>query len=356
LPRRLSYCTDDFSYMFIDFAKIKVKAGNGGDGCVSFRHEKYVPKGGPDGGDGGKGGDIIAVGDPNVNTLLNYRYTRTFKAENGKTGAGSNKHGAAGKSVYLHLPLGTEVFRIDGERRYKIADITEAGEEIILAEGGSGGRGNSNFATPVNQAPRIATPGIQTEELELELTLKLMADVGLVGFPNAGKSTLLSVVSAAHPKIADYEFTTLEPMLGVVAVSDYQSFVMADIPGIIAGAHSGKGLGLQFIRHIQRTSILLFLIDVQSDHPLEDYRTLRTELFLFDPMMDKKKHLIALSKMDLLPASERKKKIEETAELFKSETGEDIIGISAVSGYHIPELKRRLYKMLQQEKQAEQSN
>jgi GTP-binding protein len=338
--------------MFIDYARIKVKAGNGGDGCVSFRREKFVPKGGPDGGDGGRGGDIIALGDSNVNTLLDYRYTKSFKAEDGKHGAGGNKHGASGKPVILRLPPGTEIFQVLGDKKQKIADVTQTGEEIIISQGGPGGKGNSNFATPTNQAPRTATPGKQTEELELELVLKLMADVGLVGFPNAGKSTLLSVVSAARPKIADYEFTTLEPMLGVVQVSDYQSFVMADIPGIIAGAHLGKGLGLQFIRHIQRTSILLFLIDVRSEHPLEDYRTLRAELHMFDPFMDKKSHLIALSKLDTVPEEERDILVEEIAATFRQEFREEIMGISSVSGYHIPELKRRLYDLLQKDKQA----
>lgn len=333
--------------MFIDYARIKVKAGNGGDGCVSFRREKFVPKGGPDGGDGGRGGDIIALGDPNVNTLLDYRYNKAFRAEDGKHGAGANKHGASGKPVILRLPLGTEIYRLEGDKKQKLADVTHAGEEIIISQGGFGGKGNSNFATSINQAPRTATPGKQIEELELELVLKLMADVGLVGFPNAGKSTLLSVVSAARPKIADYEFTTLEPMLGVVQVSDYQSFVMADIPGIIAGAHLGKGLGMQFIRHIQRTSILLFLIDVQSEYPLEDYRTLRAELFMFDPQMDKKAHLIALSKLDIIPEEERTARLEEISSQFSSEFGEELMGISAVSGYHIPELKRRLYDLLQ---------
>jgi len=336
--------------MFIDYARIKVKAGNGGDGCVSFRREKFVPKGGPDGGDGGRGGDIIALGDANVNTLLDYRYNKRFAAENGKPGAGANKHGVSGKPVYLRLPLGTEIFQVSGEKKTKLADVTHPGEEIVIFHGGSGGKGNINFATPTNQAPRQATPGKQTEEIELELVLKLMADVGLVGFPNAGKSTLLSVVSAARPKIADYEFTTLEPMLGVVQVSDYQSLVMADIPGIIAGAHLGKGLGLQFIRHIQRTSILLFLIDVNSEHPVEDYRTLRAELYLFDPFMDKKSHLIALSKLDTVPEDERKSKVEEVSELFRKEFSEEIIGISSVSGYHLQELKFKLFDLLQQNK------
>jgi GTPase len=336
--------------MFIDYARIRIKAGNGGDGCVSFRREKFVPKGGPDGGDGGRGGDVIALGDSNVNTLLDYRYHKSFKGENGKPGSGANKHGPSGKPVYLRLPLGTEIFQIVDDKRMKLADVTDHGEEIVISQGGYGGKGNSNFATPTNQAPRHATPGRATEEMELELVLKLMADVGLVGFPNAGKSTLLSVVSAARPKIADYEFTTLEPMLGVVQVTEYQSFVMADIPGIIAGAHLGKGLGMQFIRHIQRTSILLFLIDVQSANPLEDYRTLRSELFMFDPFMEKKAHIIALSKLDTVPEEDRAKVVKDVTVKFRKEFAEEIIGISSVSGLNIPEMKRKLFDLLMKNK------
>jgi GTP-binding protein len=336
--------------MFIDYARIRVKAGNGGDGCVSFRREKFIPKGGPDGGDGGRGGDITIIGDQNVNTLLDYRYHKTFNADNGKGGAGANKHGASGKPVYLRMPLGTEIFEVTDDKKVKLADITTHGEEIVISQGGFGGKGNSNFATPTNQAPRHATNGRQTETLELELVLKLMADIGLVGFPNAGKSTLLSVMSAARPKIADYEFTTLEPMLGVVSVTDYQSFVMADIPGIIEGAHQGKGLGLQFLRHIQRTSILLFLIDVHASDPVEAYRTLRAELFMYDPFMDKKPHLIALSKLDTIEEEEQESSIKEVAARFSKEFKEEIIGISAVSSFHVAELKRKLYDLLQRNK------
>jgi len=275
--------------MFIDYAKITIKAGNGGDGIISFRKEKYISRGGPDGGNGGHGGSVIAIGDENVNTLLAYKYHRKFYAEDGKPGSSARKRGLSGDDIYLHLPLGTEIYQItENGERIKIADITTHNEEIILAHGGRGGKGNSNFATSTNQAPRIATPGRKTKEIVLELVLKLMADVGLVGFPNAGKSTLLSVLSSAKPKIADYEFTTLEPMLGVVPVTEYQSFVMADIPGIIEGAHQGKGLGHQFLQHIQRTSVLLFLIDINTPDPLEAFRTLHSELYLYDPFLDKK--------------------------------------------------------------------
>lgn len=334
--------------MFIDYARIKIKSGNGGDGTISFRHEKYVPKGGPDGGDGGRGGDVIAIGDSNLNTLLDYRYHKIFKADNGKPGTGAKKTGSSGADCILHLPLGTEIYVLEDTRKYKLADITEAGEKVILSAGGSGGKGNYNFATPTNQAPRIATPGIKTEEMELELVLKLMADVGLVGFPNAGKSTLLSVLSAARPKIADYEFTTLEPMLGVVYIRDYQNFVMADIPGIIKGAHSGKGLGDQFLRHIQRTHLLLFLIDINTPDPLEAYKTLRSELYLYDSFMDKKPHLIVISKTDTHSPEDLKQKLTEINASFKKEYKEEIVAVSAVSKVGLDELKYKIYNILQQ--------
>jgi len=332
--------------MFIDYARINVKAGDGGDGAVSFRREKFIPKGGPDGGDGGRGGDVIAIGDANVNTLLDYRYNKSFSAENGKYGTGARKTGASGSDIVLRFPLGTEIYQITGEGKHKLADITEHGERIVLCKGGYGGKGNINFATPTNQAPRHATPGKKTQEMELELVLKLMADVGLVGFPNAGKSTLLSVLSAARPKIADYEFTTLEPMLGVVKVGDYQSFVMADIPGIIEGAHMGRGLGTQFLRHIQRTSILLFLIDIHAPDPVEAYHTLRNELHEYDSYMDRKPHLIAISKTDLLPEEELEPLLEHISDRFRQDYREETIAISSVSSAGIQELKFRLFDMI----------
>ncbi len=336
--------------MFIDHARITVKAGNGGDGVVSFRREKFVAKGGPDGGDGGRGGSVIAVGDENVNTLLDYRYNKLFKAENGKPGSGARKSGPGGANVYLRLPLGTEVFRVEEDgKKFKIADITHHNEELVLARGGHGGKGNSNFATPTNQAPRHATPGKHTHVMELELVLKLMADVGLVGFPNAGKSTLLSVLSSARPKIADYEFTTLEPMLGVVRVSDYQSFVMADIPGIIEGAHLGKGLGHQFLQHIQRTSILLFLIETGSPDPVNAFRTLRSELYLYDPFMDKKPCLVVISKLDTVPEDEREALTEAISAQFRKEFGVSVLPISSVGQINLEELKYRLFLMLKEQ-------
>lgn len=335
--------------MFIDFARIRVRAGNGGDGAVSFRREKFVPKGGPDGGDGGRGGNILVKGDPNVNTLLDYRYNKRFTAENGIYGSGGRKTGHSGADLTLRLPLGTEIFQIleDG-KKIKIADVTDAEEILVIAKGGRGGKGNSNFATPTNQAPRHATPGKHTVEMELELVLKLMADVGLVGFPNAGKSTLLSVLSAARPKIADYEFTTLEPMLGVVRLQDYQHFVMADIPGIIEGAHIGKGLGLQFLRHIQRTSILLYLIDINSEDPLEAYRTLRAELYLYDSFMEKKPFTIVLSKIDTIPEDQREARIAEVTKIFAQTTDKQILAISSVGNIGLEPLKYTIYKQLKE--------
>ncbi|HNZ06879.1 MAG: GTPase ObgE [Candidatus Cloacimonetes bacterium] len=333
--------------MFIDHAKLKVRAGNGGDGAVSFRREKFVPKGGPDGGDGGRGGDIIALGDENVNTLLDYRFSKLYAAENGKHGSGARKTGSSGEHVYLRMPLGTEIFRADESgRKVKLGEITQHGEELVIAKGGHGGKGNSNFATPTNQAPRHATPGRITHEMELELVLKLMADVGLVGFPNAGKSTLLSVLSAARPKIADYEFTTLEPMLGVVRVGDYRSFVMADIPGIIEGAHMGKGLGHQFLQHIQRTSMLLFLIEVTSSDPVAAYQTLRAELYLYDKFMDKKPFLVVVSKLDLIPEEERDEILGVIDSQFRDKFGVGVMAISSISQSNLETLKYRVFELL----------
>jgi len=332
--------------MFLDFSRIKIESGAGGNGCVSFRREKFVAKGGPDGGDGGKGGDIIAKGNENINTLISYRFNKLFKAERGQHGQGSNKTGAQGSDKILDLPLGTEIYDITDGKREKIGEILKHDQETILAEGGNGGRGNTRFKSATNKSPRYAKPGGDGQFKELELVLKLMADVGLVGFPNAGKSTLLSKVSSAHPKIADYEFTTLAPSLGVVSVSDFESFVMADIPGIIEGAHDGKGLGDQFLKHIQRTKILLFLIDVDSADPLNDYQVLKKELHLYDPYLDTKPHLIALSKIDTIPENEKQEFFELLRNEFESKLHENILSISSVSGDNLKELINQLYKIL----------
>ncbi len=332
--------------MFIDYAKIRVESGKGGNGCVSFRREKFVAKGGPDGGDGGKGGNVIAYGDENTNTLLAYRYNHFYKAQNGKNGMGNNKTGAGGEDVILKFPLGTEIFNITNGAKNKIAEITYHNEKIVIAKGGNGGRGNTRFKSATNKAPRFAKPGGNSEYFELELNLKLMADVGLVGFPNVGKSTLLSVVSEAHPKIADYKFTTLEPTLGVVHIGDYVTFVMADIPGLIEGAHNGKGLGVQFLKHIQRTKILLFMIDVNSINPFDDYQVLKKELHLYDPYLDKKPHVIVLSKIDTVPENEKADLVRIMKGEFEEKLHEQISPISSVSGENIKEMKKKLFEIL----------
>ncbi len=333
--------------MFIDYAKIKLVAGSGGNGCVSFRREKFVPKGGPDGGDGGKGGNIIAVGNENINTLIEYRYKKHFKAKKGQHGSGSNKTGKSADDVRLQFPLGTIIYEVEGDESNKIAELTSHNEEIIIAYGGIGGRGNATFATSTNQAPRYAQQGKSGQEKIVELELKLMADIGLVGLPNAGKSTLLSTLSAAKPKIANYPFTTLEPMLGVVPTQDYNSFVVADIPGIIEGAHEGKGLGIQFLRHIERTRVLLFLIDIGSVDPLEDYKILQNELTEFHHLFEKREHLIAINKIDTIPPKERDDIFGKIRSKFKTLFDEQsIFFISSVSRENINELKNSLQRLV----------
>ncbi|MGA9291017.1 MAG: GTPase ObgE [Ignavibacteriaceae bacterium] len=291
--------------MFIDYAEIEVVSGNGGDGAVTFRREKYVPKGGPSGGNGGKGGDIIIEAHHNLSTLLDFRYKKNYKAQNGEPGGNSLKDGKSGKDIIIKVPVGTIIK--NSSTKQVITDLDEDKKRIIIAKGGKGGKGNSNFATPTNQAPRYAEDGKPGEQYKIILELKLIADVGLVGFPNAGKSTLISVVSAAKPKIADYPFTTLEPVLGIVKYKDYQSFTIADIPGIIEGAHEGKGLGHKFLRHIERTKILLFLIDITSENYQESFDILNKELTNYSKVLSGKKKIIALSKADLLEEKEIKK-------------------------------------------------
>ncbi|HEX7123347.1 MAG TPA: GTPase ObgE [Gemmatimonadaceae bacterium] len=284
--------------MFIDRVVIRVKAGTGGSGATSFRREKYVPMGGPDGGDGGRGGDVVLRGDRNLATLLDYTYRDSFAAERGEHGMGSNKTGRSGKSIVLPVPPGTIVR--DRDTGEILAEILEDGQEVVVARGGRGGRGNAAFATATHQAPREWEPGREGESRTLELELKLIADVGLVGKPNAGKSTLLSVISAARPKIADYPFTTLAPILGVVQLSGHRTFVVADIPGIIEGASEGKGLGLQFLRHIERTRLLAFLIPIDvMDWQLE-YDQLRHEIASYSAELAAKPHCVVFTKLDLL--------------------------------------------------------
>mgnify|MGYP000374449225 CR=1 FL=1 len=329
--------------MFIDYAKITVRSGKGGDGLVAFRREKYVPKGGPSGGNGGNGGNIYLVADKNVSTLLDFRYNKFFKAENGEKGGSSLKDGKSGKDIFIKVPVGTIVKA--EETQEILFDLSKDGQTVLVAKGGRGGRGNSNFATPTRQTPRFAEPGKPGEEKNLILELKLIADVGLVGFPNAGKSTLISTISAAKPKIADYPFTTLEPVLGIVNYKDFNSFTVADIPGIIEGAHQGKGLGIQFLKHIERTRILLFLIDITSENHKKDFKVLCNELKKYSSKLIEKKILVGLSKADLLQDKEIKKLSKIKFRNIKTPT----IVFSAVTGYGISALLDTLWTELNSE-------
>ncbi|MBL4935204.1 GTPase ObgE [Clostridium sp. YIM B02515] len=302
--------------MFIDRAKIYIKSGDGGDGAISFRREKYVPLGGPDGGDGGKGGDIVLVADPNMTTLLDFTYKRKYAAERGTNGSGSNCYGKNGESLYIKVPMGTIIRDIETNKI--MTDLSHAGDTFIVAKGGKGGKGNSKFATPTRQAPNFAEPGMPGEERNIELELKLLADVGLIGFPNVGKSTLLSVVSKARPKIANYHFTTLKPNLGVVDVKGIKSFIMADIPGIIEGAAEGVGLGLDFLRHIERTRILIHVVDisgVEGRDAFDDFLKINEELKKYSVKLWDRPQIIAANKADMLYDDsiyeDFKKKVEE---------------------------------------------
>lgn len=325
---------------FVDYVKLYVCSGNGGKGSVHLHREKYITKGGPDGGDGGRGGHVIIKGNKNLWTLYTYKFKRHFRAEHGGHGSKQRSTGADGKDVYMEVPLGTVVR--DKSTNEIIFEITEDGEERIIAEGGKGGRGNWHFKSSTNQTPRYAQPGIPGEEKEIILELKVLADVGLVGFPNAGKSTLLSVITAAKPKIADYEFTTLKPNLGIVKHRDYQTFVMADIPGIIEGAAEGKGLGHYFLRHIERNSILLFLIPADAGNIRKQYDILLDELRRYNPEMLDKERLIAISKSDML---DDELKAELKQELDKSLPIKYLF-ISSVAQLGLTELKDKLWDML----------
>jgi GTP-binding protein len=324
--------------VFIDSAKIHVKAGDGGNGVISFRREKYVPKGGPDGGDGGNGGSVYIVADRNLTTLLDFRYAPHYKAERGAHGQGSRKTGLSGNDIIIKVPCGTLIK--DAETGEVLGDLTEHGAKLLVAKGGKGGRGNQHFATPTNRAPRYAEPGEPGEERTLELELKLLADVGLVGFPNAGKSTLISVLSAAKPKIADYPFTTLEPNLGIVRYQDYKSFVMADIPGIIEGASEGKGLGLKFLKHIERTKVLAILLPATSLDLKGEYNILMNELKTFSSTLAEKPKVVVISKMDIAPEGFVLPKFR----------GVKVIPISSVAQQGLDALKTLLWEKINQGK------
>jgi GTPase len=320
-------------YMFVDEARVFVKAGAGGKGAVSFRREKFVPHGGPDGGDGGDGGDVVFVVDENENTLLKFKFSQHFRADDGRHGEGARRHGRNGEPVIVTVPLGTIARdEVTGEI---IADFSELCDRVVVAHGGRGGRGNARFATSTNQAPRRFDTGHPGEERTVLLELKLLADIGLVGFPNAGKSTIISRLSSAHPKIADYPFTTLEPVLGIVRYGLDRTFVMADIPGIIEGAHEGKGLGLRFLRHIERTKALLFVIECIHEDPVGEYHTLLRELELYSPLLMEKPRMVVLTKTDLLPPGE-KVRIPDFGEHVEA------MAVSAVSGEGIAGLTYRL--------------
>lgn len=324
--------------MFIDTAEITVRAGKGGDGVVSFRREKFVPKGGPDGGDGGDGGDVIFEASAQISTLMDFRYQHEYVAESGLPGAGARKTGRNGKSIIVKVPVGTIVRERDTDEI--IADLTADGQRLVAARHGDGGRGNQHFATSTNQAPRHAEKGRAGEERTVVLELKLLADIGLVGFPNAGKSTLISRISAARPKIADYPFTTLIPNLGIVRVDEGESFAVADIPGLIEGASQGRGLGHQFLRHVERSGVLCFLIDGLSDDPQADFETLMGELRTYNPEMLEKRRIICITKTDAIIEEMR----EELAGL-RFESMKPML-ISAVSGEGIDELVRTMSREL----------
>ena len=333
--------------MFIDEAKIHVAGGDGGNGCVAFRREKFVPRGGPSGGDGGRGGSIYLASSEHLNTLLKFRYKREFAAERGRHGEGSNRHGRDGGDLVIEVPVGTIVY--DEASGEQVWDFTAPGQRFLASQGGRGGRGNARFATSTHQAPRKAEEGRPGEVRDLKLELKLLADVGLVGFPNAGKSTLISRLSAARPKIADYPFTTLEPHLGVVELDRDRTFVMADIPGLIEGAHLGKGLGVQFLKHIERTRLLLHLIDVSETasspgDPAEDFRVLRSELESFSPALTTKPMLLVASKVDVAGNGKRLAALRKFAKKQKMPLYE----ISGVTGEGLEALTRAAWQALEQ--------
>lgn len=336
--------------MFIDRAKIKVKAGDGGNGVTAFRREKFVPRGGPSGGDGGHGGSVWLESDEGINTLLHLRYNPEHKAERGRHGEGSNRFGKHGEDAVVKVPVGTQVFDADsGDLKF---DFTEPGQRYLAAKGGKGGWGNAHFATPTRRAPKFHYQGRPGEEHELQLELKLIADVGLVGFPNAGKSTFISVISAAKPKIADYPFTTLEPNLGVVDMGDFKTFVVADIPGLIEGASEGAGLGDRFLRHVERTKVILHLVDVSSfsgRDPVEDYAIINRELAAYSEDLSKRPQIVVATKIDSLDEPERLESLRKQAKKDKTR----FFAISSVTGNGVQELVRAVSELLSTFEDAE---
>jgi GTPase len=330
---------------FLDEAKVYIRSGSGGNGCVSFRREKFIEFGGPNGGDGGKGGDVIAVAVDGLNTLIDYRYQQHVTAKSGQGGMGKDRHGAGGADVMLKVPVGTQIFDEDGETL--LADFTKAGESATLAHGGNGGFGNARFKSSTNRSPRNANPGQPGTELTLRLRLKLIADAGIVGLPNAGKSTFLAAVSAAKPKIADYPFTTLHPQLGVVDV-DGREFVLADIPGLIEGAHEGVGLGDRFLGHVERCRVLLHLIDGTSEDAGEAYKTVRAELSAYGQELADKPEIVALNKADALSPDEIKQQMARLKRVAKKTP----LVLSAVSGEGVPEVLRALFDVIEEARRS----
>lgn len=335
--------------MFIDYAKINIKAGKGGDGAVAFRQEKYEPSGGPAGGDGGNGGNVVFIGEEGLKTLMDFRYKRNYKAEPGENGKNKNQYGRNGKDLVLRVPLGTVVK--DLESQLVIADIVKNGQEVVIARGGKGGKGNSKFTSSTRRTPRFSEGGARGDELEIVLELKLMADVGLVGYPNAGKSTLLSVITDAKPKIANYQFTTLTPNLGVVEVDFKDSFVIADIPGLIEGAHKGVGLGHEFLRHIERTKLIVHIIDVSAQDgrdPIDDFHKINEELEKYSEKLHNKQQIVLGNKMDIPGLEEEYKRLAEEVE----KSGYDIYPISAATKSGIREVE---YKIVEKLKEIEET-
>jgi GTP-binding protein len=334
--------------MFVDQVDIEVAAGHGGRGCLAFRREKRVPRGGPSGGDGGHGGSVFIVASPHTNTLLNYRFKHEFTAERGHHGEGANRTGSSGADLELLVPVGTLVYEVTGrpeEPHHLLADLAEGGQRVLVAAGGRGGLGNARFATATNRAPRKVQPGEPGERKSLRLELKLLADAGLVGFPNAGKSTLIARVSAARPKIADYPFTTLTPNLGVVGLSGDRSFVMADVPGLIEGAHRGLGLGHQFLRHLERTRVLVHVVDVSEASgrdPAEDFETVREELRLFRPELAAKPQIVAANKVDALGEPSRLARLAARAVSL----GLPCVPVSAATGQGVSTLLEAIWRVL----------
>ena len=324
---------------FLDEAKVYIRSGDGGNGCASFQREKFIEFGGPNGGDGGRGGDVIALAVDGLNTLIDYRYQQHFKAKNGRAGMGKDRHGAGGDDIVLKVPAGTQIYAEDGETL--LADLTEVGQRVVLARGGNGGFGNSRFKSSTNRAPRRANPGQPGEELTIRLRLKLIADAGIVGLPNAGKSTFLAAVSAAKPKIADYPFTTLHPQLGVVE-SDGREFVLADIPGLIEGAHEGIGLGDRFLGHVERCRALLHLVDGTGEHAGKAYKTVRAELEAYGHALADKPEVVALNKADALTPTQLS---EQTARLKRAAKKTPLV-VSAATGAGVPAVLRALRRAI----------